>query len=155
MLGVLERNLTNVTAEKFEVEKSKVEGLMRLLGYSNFVTIDPNLKGETGIDVVVEYDGGRFAFQVSDFHSDEGTDLAIAAGKPSFVFLLSCRRNALPLRVCKCRSNSRVGAAYRRQSKEAVVEKGFPRNNFAYCGLNTGAIGSSFDVHLGSKSRSQ
>ena len=75
MLGVLERDLTTVTAGKFEVEKSKVEGLMRLLGYSNFVTIDPNLKGETGIDVVVEYDGGLFAFQVSDFHSDERTDL--------------------------------------------------------------------------------
>jgi hypothetical protein len=76
MLGVLERDLTNVAAGKCEMEKSKVEGLMRLLGYNNFVTIDPNLKGETGIDVVVEYDGGRFAFQVSDFHSDEGTDLA-------------------------------------------------------------------------------
>ena len=76
MLGVLEQDLTNVTAKQFEVEKSKVEGLMRLLSYSNFITIDPNLKGETGVDVVVEYDGGHLAFQVSDFHSDEGTDLA-------------------------------------------------------------------------------
>jgi hypothetical protein len=148
MLGVSERNLTNVTAGKFEVEKSEVEGLMRLLGYSNFVAIDPNLKGETGIDVVVEYDGGRFAFQVSDFHSDEGTDLARKGSGLR-------RQESKKTKDCQCRSNSRVGAANRRQSKEAVVEKGFPRNNFAYCGLDTGAIGSSFDVPLGSKSRSQ
>jgi hypothetical protein len=155
MLGVLERDLTNVTAGKFEVEKSKVEGLMRLLGYSNFVTIDPNLKGETGIDVVVEYDGGRFAFQVSEFHSDEGTDLARKGSALRRQESKKTKDGFARGDVCQCRSNSRVVAAYRRQSKEAMVEKGFPRNNFAYCGLDTGAIGSSFDVHLGSKSRSQ
>jgi hypothetical protein len=41
------------------------------------------------------------------------------------------------------------------KSKEAVVEEGFPGNEFAYCGLDTGTIGSSFDVDLGSKTRCQ
>lgn len=71
ILGMPVQNPTNITEGKFEVEKSKVECLMRLLGYSNFATSNPNLEQETGVDVAVECDGRRIGFQVTDFHSDE------------------------------------------------------------------------------------
>jgi hypothetical protein len=73
VLGIAVQNPTNVAAGKFEVERSKVESLMQLLGWSNFATFDPNLERETGVDVLVQYESRRIGFQVTDFHSDEGT----------------------------------------------------------------------------------
>jgi hypothetical protein len=74
ILGIPEQKPTNVRVAKFVGEKSKVERLLRLSGWNNVTTFDPNQEQETGIDVGVDCDGRRIGFQVTDFHSDEGVD---------------------------------------------------------------------------------
>jgi hypothetical protein len=69
-LGIQDRGVA-VALSKFEKERFKVESLVRLLGYDNYSLSDPNLNGETGVDVIVKFASGRVAFQVTDFHSDE------------------------------------------------------------------------------------
>jgi len=72
VLGIPTPDSRKLTPEKFEVEKFKVESLLTLLGHKSFESFNPNLKEETGIDVVTELNGKRIGFQVTDFHSDEG-----------------------------------------------------------------------------------
>ena len=76
VLGILTPDSRKPTPRKFEVEKFKVESLMTLLGHNNFRSFNPNLKEETGIDVVTELKGRRIGFQITDFHSDEGGESA-------------------------------------------------------------------------------
>jgi hypothetical protein len=71
ILGIPTRGPRTISPEKFEVEKLKVESLMALLGHHNFNSLNPNLKEETGVDVVNELNDRRIGFQVTDFHSDE------------------------------------------------------------------------------------
>jgi hypothetical protein len=73
-LGKPVQNPKNIPADKFEVEKLKVERLLHLLGYSNVSPLNPNREQETGVDVSLDCNGRRIGFQVTDFHSDERAD---------------------------------------------------------------------------------
>ena len=99
-------------ATRFGEEQDKVDRLMQLLGYSSFSICDPNLTEETGVDVLVELGGRRIGFQVTEFHSDEGSgsglkgsllrseeDRKVADGLPSAMFVKPNRATGLIRRI--------------------------------------------------------